>query len=261
MVIDIHAHIGVVPGGFQMPLENQLLGMQEHGIDFALISDITCGESQTKPRDQIPYQTVINQRAAETVRRHKDRLGLMLWCRPNAEAGFTEDFKQIYLDNRDIVMGLKVHPDISGLPFNDSRMNPYLEMAAEFSLPVLIHTQETPFSRVQFVCEMAERFPDARLILGHMSLSGSKEGALRAMAEYPNIYGDTAWVKYETAVTACRMGLADKLLFGTDSPIGGIHTYGDTEYYPEYYENPILSQNEMDKILFGNALRLFRIDR
>ncbi len=257
MIIDVHAHIGVVPGGFHMPLENQLLGMERFGIDYALISDIRCGESQTRPKDGIPYQTLINREAAALARQHSDRLGLMLWCRPNAEEGFNRAFEALYLENQDTVKGLKVHPDISGLPFNDPKMDPYLEMAAQYGLPVLIHTKESAYSKVRFVREMALRYPTVPLILGHMSISDPKEEAFRAMADCENIYGDTAWVYYADTVRACQMGLEDKILFGTDSPIGGVDTYGDPHFYPEYYVNQELPQDTAEKILYRNAQRLF----
>lgn len=257
MTIDVHAHIGVVPGGFQMPLENQLAGMQKYNIDYALISDITCGESQTKPKDRIPYQTQINAHAVQLVRAHADRLGLLLWCRPNAERGFTVDFEALYLQNRDVVKGLKVHPDISGLPVNAPQMFPYFAMAQKYGLPVLVHTKETDFSKVRFVCEMAARYPGVHFILGHMSLSGDKTEAFRAMREYPNIYGDTAWVSYADTVRACDAGLEDKILFGTDSPISGPDTYGDPAFYPDYYKNPSLPTAIMQKIMYQNVQRLF----
>ena len=258
-IIDVHTHMGVVPGSFDMPLKYQLAGMQKYGIDYALISDITCGESMTRPDAQTPYQTQINAKAAETVRQHVDQLGLLLWCRPNAEQGFTADFEQIYLQNRDIVKGLKVHPDISELPFCAPQMVPYLEMAQKYALPVLIHTKETPFSKVRFVCEMADRYPEVNFILGHMSLSGDKAESFRAMRDYPNIYGDTAWVRYADTVKACDAGLEDKLLFGTDSPINGPDTYGDPAFYLDYYANPMLPPQAMEKIMYKNARRLFHL--
>ncbi len=259
MIIDVHAHIGVVPGSFHMPLENQLYGMEKYGIDYALISDIRCGESQTKEKDGIAYQTLINAEAAKIVRSHKDRLGLMLWCRPNAEEGFTSAFEQLYLDNKDIVKGLKVHPDISGVAFHSQKLTPYLEMADRYSLPVLIHTQDTDNSKVEYVCQMAEKYPDVAFILGHMNLSGTKDIAIRAMQEHPNIYGDTAWVYYADVVRACDLGLEDRLLFGTDSPIGGKDTYGDPSFYTDYYSNPSLPREVMDKIMHRNAQKLFRL--
>ncbi len=75
MIIDIHAHMGVVPNGYQMPLENQSLDLQ----------------------------------------------------------------------NKDIVKGLKVHPDIYELPFCDKKMHLYLEMAEHCGLSVLVHTKETDY--------------------------------------------------------------------------------------------------------------------
>ncbi len=259
MIIDIHTHMGTVPGRFQMPLEHQLFAMEKYGIDYALISDIRCGESQTMPDDKTPFQTAINQEAASIVHQNKDRLGLMLWCRPNAEEGFTKEFEAVYLENRTIVKGLKVHPDISGLPFSDARLFPYLEMAEQYGLPVLVHTQQTPFSKVSYVCDMARQFPKVNFILGHMSLSDNKTESFRALAEFSNIYGDTAWVSYTDAVHAWELGLAHKILFGTDSPIAGRDTCGDPAFYLDYYKNPLLPQEVMENLLFKNAQKLFSL--
>lgn len=259
MIIDIHAHIGIVPGEYDMRVENQLAGMQKYHIDYALVSDIACGESKTKPKEGFAYQTLINEKAAQTVREHSDKLGLLLWCRPNAEQGFNQAFENLYLQNRDIVKGLKVHPDISGLAFNDPRLYPYLEMAKTYDLPVLIHTKETPYSKVRFVCEMASHYRSVNFILGHMSLADDKTEAFRALRDYPNIYGDTAWVYYKDAVEACAQGLEDKILFGTDSPINGEDTYAEPDFYPAYYNNALLPKETADKIMFKNAQRLFNL--
>lgn len=124
MIVDAHAHIGVVPGTYDMPPQMQLDAMTRYGIDYALVSDIRAGETQTPPDGHTDFGVQINAEAADIVRRHADRLGLLLWCRPNAEQGYTDAFLHLYEQNRDIVKGLKLHPDIACLPVDDARVQP-----------------------------------------------------------------------------------------------------------------------------------------
>lgn len=202
MIVDAHAHIGVVPGTYDMPPQMQLDAMTRYGIDYALVSDIRAGETQTPPDGHTDFGVQINAEAADIVRRHADRLGLLLWCRPNAEQGYTDAFLHLYEQNRDIVKGLKLHPDIACLPVDDARVQPYLEMAAAFSLPVLVHTQGDGVSACRHVAAVAARFPQVTFIMGHLSLTDDKALPFSLMREYGNLWGDTAWVHYDDAVRA-----------------------------------------------------------
>ena len=72
MIDDAHAHIGVVPGTYDMPPQMQLDAMTRYGIDYALVSDIRAGETQTPPDGHTDFGVQINAEAADTVRRHAD---------------------------------------------------------------------------------------------------------------------------------------------------------------------------------------------
>jgi predicted TIM-barrel fold metal-dependent hydrolase len=259
MIIDIHAHIGVL-SGFEMPVTMQLEAMDKYHIDYAIVSDLLCSEKETPNQPGVDLQYILNKQAIEIMRPHKDRLGVYLYCRPNTEFGFNEAFEQLYLENRDMVKGLKIHPGMSGIAANDPRLFPYYEMAGKYGLPVLLHTQESDTSKVSFVCEMAEKFPNTNFILGHLSLGNNKDESYESMAKYPNVYGDTAFVIFRFAQAVCDRGCEDKLMFGCDSPVGGVSTYGSEFYYKEYYGNDILSKEQMDKIMFQNATKLFHLE-
>ena len=259
MVIDVHTHLGIVPGYCDMPLENQLKAMELYHIDYALISDISAGERFGLGDPNTDLQYAVNRDAIAQIRPYKDKLGVMLWCRPAVE-GFNDAFEQLYLENRDIIKGLKVHPDISAVPFDDDRMIPYLEMAEKYDLPVLIHTQDNCYSSIAAVCNMAEKFPNVILILGHMCLGSLKDESLDAMEKYPNVYGDTAWVMMNFTEDGCNRGLEDKILFGTDGPIGSIHTCGNEKFYGPYHRGEVISKEAWEKVMYKNAIRVFKLD-
>lgn len=248
MIIDIHAHIGVVKGKFNMPPEFQLEGMKKYNIDYALISNIACGYGN--------YELEGNIEAINTARENKDKLGVMLWCAPSETADI-KAFEKLYNDNRDIIKGLKIHPDISGIRADSEAFYPYLSLAEKYSLPVLFHTQDTDFSKVRYVLNASEKFPDVKMILGHMSLASDNSEALEAVKNHKNIYADTAWVKSDIIERAKNLCAEDKIMFGTDSPIGGPDTYADPEYYPEYYKK---TGTEAEKVMYTNAIRLFGLE-
>lgn len=254
MIIDMHAHIGTVQDKYDMPIENQLYGMEKYKIDYALISDITAGEPYTKQKDGFDFQYSINKNAVQTAKKHKDKLGVLLWGRVAAE-GYNSLFENLYLENRDIVKGIKLHPDIAGIRYDDERYFPYYEMAKKYSLPVLIHTADNEFSNVEYVKSLAAKYPSVNLILGHMSLSGEKDEAFRIIKEYPNVYGDTAWVSYNDIIKAETFGIGNKIMFGTDSPIAGKETYGDKKFYLPFYEN----QEKIQNIMWQTAKKVFSL--
>lgn len=252
MIIDIHTHLGIVKDVYNMPLCNQLYAMDKYGINYALISDITCGESYSKSATE-DLQLKINEKAINLILPHKTKLGIMLWCRANSE-GFNKNFENLYLKNKSVVKGLKIHPDIASLPFNSKKYYPYFEMAQKYSLPVLIHTKESKFSKVSFVAETAEKFPKVNFILGHMSLGDSKTESFEIIKKYSNVYGDTAWVDYSDCQKAVNLGLGKKMLFGTDSPIASKDTYNDPYYIP-YLKN----KQSIENIMYKNAKDLFNL--
>lgn len=248
MIIDIHAHIGIVKGKFNMPPEFQLEGMKKYNIDYALISNIACGYGD--------FELQGNIEAVKTAREHRAKLGVMLWCAPSEKTDI-KAFKKLYTDNSDIIKGLKIHPDISGIRADSEAFYPYLSLAGKYSLPVLFHTQDTDFSKVSYVLNASELFPDVKMILGHMSLTSDNTEALEAVKNHKNIYADTAWVKSDIIERAKNSCAEDKIMFGTDSPIGGPDTYGDRKYYPEYYKK---TGAAAEKVMYKNAVKLFGLE-
>lgn len=261
--IDMHAHIGIVPGKYFMPPEDQLAGMEKYHIPYAIISNIACGESflTSSPGQDLQYDC--NKESIDVARAHPGKFGVMLWGCPNTKiggAGCNAAFEQLYLDNRDIVKGIKIHPDLSNLKANDPLIEPYLQMAEKYDLPVLFHTCNTQYSKLSYLQDMIEKYPKVRFILGHQSMCSDGQESLQMIAKYPNVYGDTCWVKPEVVKQAEEMGIAHKIMFGTDSPINCAYTYEDAVYYNDLYSNAIgLRPETLEAVAHKNAEEFFRL--
>lgn len=248
MIIDIHTHCGVVDGKFNMPVKIQLEAMEKYRIDYALISNIECGYAKERAG---------NEYMLDIVKKYPEKFGGMLWCSGDGACDISR-FEKMYLENRKYIKGLKIHPDISGIRFDDKRFTPYILLAEKYSLPILIHTQDTDFSKISYVVNVAEEFKNVKFILGHMSLCSDGAEALAALKNYENIYADTAWVKYGVVKQAFKDGTSDKIMFGTDSPIGGLDTCGDKSCYTDYYSS---ADAFINNIMYKNAVRIFELKK
>ena len=247
MIIDIHTHYGIVPNKYNMSIEMQLDAMEKYHINYALISNIECASDGE--------EIAGNVRMLDAVRKHKDKLGCMLWCCANLNEEQQIIFEEMYLQNKDIVKGLKIHPDVSGKRADDVCFDFFYSMGAKYNLPVLLHTKQNQFSSVDIVVNAAKRHPYTIFVLGHMEICSDGKNALDALEKYDNIYGDTAWVHLGVVKEAEKRGIVRKMMFGTDSPISGADCYGD-DYYLDYYKHDDVF---MEGVMAENARKVFRL--
>ena len=245
MIIDIHTHYGVIEGGYYMPLEMLLDAMKKNGIDYALISNIECG---------IYHEGInSNRKMLDMVRKNRDKLGCMLWGCENSDDGQKKEFEELYLNNTDIVKGIKIHPDLSGKRADDKCFDFFYQLGGKYGLPVLLHTKKGPYSSIEYIVNAAKEHPETIFILGHMDLGSDGSEALMAVEKYDNIYGDTAWVPFDVVMKAEKMGISHKMMFGTDSPISGETCYEDACYVDYFTRNADYRKG----IMADNAIRVF----
>ena len=247
MIIDVHTHYGITEN-FNMTIQLQLQCMDKHGIEYALISNIEC----CKNHENIEA----NKKMIEIVRKNSKRLGCLLWVAENITSEEKNQFKKLYTDNKDIVKGIKVHPDISKKRADDECFDFYYEMAAQYSIPVQIHTNTSGFSDIKYVVNAAKKHPKTVFVMAHMDISSDDcEEALQAVRDNGNIYGDTSWVKFDAVKKAAQMGIDHKMMFGTDNSIDNKDRYMDV-YYVDYYT---LEEPYMHGIMCDNAKKIFNI--
>lgn len=268
MIIDTHVHIGRILN-FNMKKEEVLYAMNRYGIDYSIVSDIRGTEYDHKRR-KLPFflQTDQMKCMKDTIRFAKDnpdRIGAALWmktcsCTPD------EKIYELIQENREYVKALKIHPYHNPIPFDDDRMEPFMELAKHFHLPVVIHTGGCDDASPQRVYNMAERHPDINFVMVHMGLGTDNKIAAKLIGQLPNLYGDTSWVLMERTVRFIKLNGDDRILFGSDMPIDGKDTYlynktGDRSIYQDYFHKlpQLISPESYEKLMFRNAMRLFDI--
>ena len=77
---------------------------------------------------------------------------------------------------------------------NDEIVHPIMEEAQRARVPVLIHTGHSPFSLPWSVGELAESFPDVKIVMLHMGDGHGvyMEAAINVAKRMSNIYLETS---------------------------------------------------------------------
>lgn len=263
MIIDSHTHIGKMLN-FNMPGEMLLSSMENYGVAFSLTSTINCTETD---HSQIPIPTEMqhsqylsNKQAVDFAKASGGKVGVLLWIKPRFET-CDDDFKSLYLKNKDVVYGLKMHPYHSKLPLDNKNVEKYLDFASEYRLPMLIHTATEECSKPQGVYNAAKKYPNINFVMGHLGLGSDNKQALSLLTQLPNLYGDTCWVDPQNIIDFINNGNEDKLMFGTDNTIDGKDTLSHPYY--KYYFNDIkkkISPQAYEKLMWQNATKIYKLN-
>lgn len=258
-IIDAHAHIGSWPT-IKKTEKNILESNRKYGISFCIVSDCDCSEIPSF--DAFPPHKVTAVTGLKTtlrfVKAHPDILGAAVWVNPRGEK-VSEELRTLIKKNRKYIYAMKFHPFESHLKASSPKFQPYIELAKEFSLPILVHTADDKYSDIAFLEVAAKKNPDVIFIAAHMQLCSDNKAALEALKHCPNLYGDTAWVKMNIAKkTLVKIG-EDRIMFGTDNPIDGIDTLGNP-MYQSYFKNKVkLPRKLYENLMYRNAIKIYGI--
>lgn len=248
MIIDIHAHVGASWVGWSedyADLEGLIKLMNQYGVNKACISSWLISYDPIKGNEEV----------FDAVRKYPDRLIGFGVISPRYKKTIVE--QEIDRCMKEYGMrGLKLHPTLNAYYADSTIVDPVMEKAIDYDIPLLFHTWNDDYSNVRRIASLAQRFPQAKIIMGHMGFEDWLEAiAIAERAE--NIYLDTTettteWLIIKTAVERCG---DDKILFGSDSPalnLGAeLAKVTDAQVSPEAKE----------KILFKNAARLLKLSK
>jgi uncharacterized protein len=216
VILDGHAHLGEYPGFFinQGDAAGMVGVMDRIGMQAAIISANAAMRSD---------QDYGNETVLRAVRDYPGRfLGYVV-----ANPYYAEEMEaslNYYLDQPGMV-AIKFHPELhDDYPMLGPRYEPAWKVATERRVPVLFHTYFGG-DTLNDVVQLAERYPQVPLLVGHMLQDKSLEAMAELANTYPNVYVDLS-VPETFGVTEFFVEALDdirKLLFGTDFPWGNGH--------------------------------------
>ena len=156
--------------------------------------------------------------------------------------------------------GVKLHPDFQKIAIDDERCERIYKLCSG-RVPVLLHTGDSryDFSNPDRMIRILEKYPDLTVIGAHFGGWSVWDEAVEKLSTYSNFYVDCSSSFYrltpEKTKSIIRAYGADRVLFATDFPMWGY------EKELEYFFGLGLSEEETEKILYENAVRLFGIDK
>lgn len=168
------------------------------------------------------------------------------------------------------IRALKLYPGYQPFFLTDSEVHPVYRLAAEFGVPVMIHTGDTynPSARIKHahplqVDDLAVDFRDVTFIICHLGNPWFTD-AMQVIYKNENVFGDISGFtlgefqpRYERLAlgkvneTAAFINDPCKLMFGTDWPISDIGSY------VRFAERLEITTEEREGLMWRNAARVF----
>lgn len=116
------------------------------------------------------------------------------------------------------VHGLKVHGVSEPWEPNGKLLQHVFAIAREHNIAVKLHTGERDKCFAGMYKKICQKFPDVRVVLAH---GRPLDQAMDVLQSCENVYVDTAFMPHAHQQILLQHGFANRILFGTDSPIPG----------------------------------------
>ncbi|MBO9405780.1 MAG: amidohydrolase [Thermomicrobium sp.] len=275
-------------------LEARLADMERAGIDMAILSLTTPGVHGERPEVGERLARIVNDEFAEIQRRYPQRFRCLATLPLQSSEAAARELERAVRELG--LVGAMLFSNVNGRPIDLPEFWPIYEAAEALGAPLVIHPTSPPFadhladyrlvallgfaydttlSAVRMVLAgVLDRFPRLILIQTHLGgvLPYLAERVQRGYRAYPELRGrlerdpmDYFREMYLDTVLfdpACLLlGLAfvgeDRLLLGSDHP----HQVGDIDKAPRVIEELPIAPRAKQKILSGNARRLFGLDQ
>src|SRR5918998_2653526 len=201
---DAHTHIGRNdPDGYkQEPTElvDALAAAGARGVVF--------------PMHEPDGYAAANDAAIAAAVEHPDRLVALCRVSPH-DSALPEARRALDAGAR----GIKLHPRAEQFGMDEPVVAELVALAHERRVPVLIHAGRGIPALGENTVRLAERHPDATLILAHAAIS-DLAWLWRVLPSHPNVLVDTAWWNPVDLVALFALAPPASILFASDSPYG-----------------------------------------
>ncbi len=252
MVIDAHAHVSW-PGDFSQSFVETRDAAQIELGDRLGIEVFVCSCLAPRPSTPDTFRAG-NDRLMAAMREFPGRVWGYCYVNPGWTREALAEIERC-LQIEDMV-GVKLYNEYF---FDDPVLRPIIEKCIELDCPILEHqghcTDALPgqpyISDAGHLSRMANEYPEAKLILGHICGGGDWEWTIKQAATAPSLYCDTSGsVVDEGAIElAVREIGADRLLFACDGSLSaGVGKIRGAQ----------IGEDDKAKIWGGNYLKLVR---
>ena len=305
-IIDGHTHIGMNCNAedlLSLTKDRNPYDWKSDDVKFFVTSAI---ENMTKKDGKYVMDEIDgNKKLLENIRKtnNEDKFIPLAVC--EVDTGNADNIDKLLSSKNDKFYGLKFHPMVIGLDADDEKYNPYMQVAQKHKVPCVFHT-ENGNADPKKIYELAKRTPDVPVVLYHMNIVPSGKVGDRPEEEIQsknlqndrdkwcwdvreawnregidvveqavknkdaNLYLEVSWTKPESMVEAIKRVGADRVIWGTDAPIGD---NGENSNREKYIDNvnrfknaireafPENAEEIEDKVFYKNSEKLFRTNK
>jgi uncharacterized protein len=204
-LFDVHTHLGQNdPDGMKQTPEELLAGLRLAGARGAFVFPMH------EPDGYSPANDAVLAAA-------RDSGGMLIpFCRVNPRDDPVGEAERSLAAG---ARGIKLHPRAEQFTLDHPRVRDLAALANERTLPILIHAGRGIPALGLDAVELAEEFPNARLILAHAGIS-DLSWIWRVADDLPNLLFDTAWWMPADLEALFSLVPPGQILFASDSPYG-----------------------------------------
>lgn len=263
LIVDCHTHLNrytpEMPSSLRERHAQLRAEMDANGIDYAMVLS-----SYAVTEDRPSTEHILD------VVRDDARIGVVAGVSYHYRARDLAQLRGLLEGGR--IKGLKLYPGYEEFYVHDVRLRVVYELAAEFAVPVMIHTGDTyePSSKVKYahpltVDEAAVTFPDATFVMCHLGNPWFAD-AMEVIYKNGNVFGDISgftlgnfeprferFIRGKLQDVIAFINDPGKLMFGTDWPISGLPSY------LRFVKTIDATPDELEGMLWRNADRVFKL--
>ena len=143
---------------------------------------------------------------------------------------------------------MNIHSVLQGFRLGDHLVDPILEVAAEFDVPVYAHTGTAGLAEPFHLIELARRFPSVNFLMGHAGASDYYHDAVRGLEFARNVWMESSRNGPANFCHWQAEHVADRVVFGSGAP----------EYLPEIELETlrdVFTETEDQQRIFAGAIR------
>lgn len=206
-IIDSHAHIGYHDGQYLTKTDLDTFTKSKlpnkDTIEKFIVSDIDVLHGKKG-------EYTGNKKALNLLK-NDEHFVMLASCNPIA--GCIENILKLFIEFKDLFVGLKFHPEIQKIEPSNEKYKPYFDFASRKNLPCLFHTQVNltsdgrlseeinKFSDPRIIYDIAKKYPKLPFVMAHMGAGWNEAHDLATeVLEQSirqgdaNLYADISWV-------------------------------------------------------------------
>lgn len=248
MIIDLHAHLGEDVVFDEEQTEEELIAAyRENQVDGAIVQPYL-------PRIYMEDHQAIHDRIYRLCQDSKEK---KFWGMASINPHFrSEDYDR---EARRCIqelgfVGIKITPiGHAAHPSSKDCMHVW-EVCRNLKVPLMIHTGAgIPFSDPISVQRALESFPDVPCVLAHAGSEMHNQQAIYLSEKYENVFLEPSWVGVIGVMNMVKRVGCSKIMFSSDNIY-------QIPVELAKYRSVIKSQEDLDRVLYRNAVELYGLD-